>query len=100
MTIKKKTGAGRPKNAPRYGWSGEALRVQRLIQSMTQAHLAFHLGVSPPCVGRWENEHGAPTTEDVEHLALILDVTPRYLGKVPSKRTEVAILEAGRPRVR
>ncbi len=39
-----------------------ALKENRLVRRLTQAELAYILGVSVATISRWENEHHIPTS--------------------------------------
>lgn len=82
---------GRPANAPRHGWCGDALHVARVKMKLRQSDLAYLMGVSQKCISMWE-AGGAPTTSDAERLSLLLHVTTSRLGKAPWTKGDLALL--------
>ena len=68
---------GRPLNEPGIpAWSGNALKVRRILAGWKVDDLAKRLNVSKSTVSRWETGTHAPPAVQIEHLAALLD-TPR-----------------------
>ena len=75
-TNAEKNKGGRPRNSCGQGWSGNALKVRRILAGWRVDDLAQRLGVSKSTVSRWETGTHAPPAVQIEHLAALLD-TPR-----------------------
>lgn len=88
----KSTPEGRPANAPKHGWNGNALQVARVRVKLRQSDLAYTLNLSTSCIATWESGRVAPTDVDVARLARILGVSAKRLGKEPSTMTDLAFL--------
>lgn len=59
---------------------GEALRVARRAQGITQADLADRVGITQAALSRYENDLRDPSPETVAMFATALGVTPELLG--------------------
>ena len=75
---------GRPRNDPGIdGWSGNALRLRRLVSGISATKLGKTLGVSQSTVLRWEKELGTPTAPQTRRLADLLGCAPGDLARDP-----------------
>lgn len=55
------------------------LKAARLAKKMTQVHLAYHSGVAPTDISKFENGMARPYPSQAARLATILDLDPQDL---------------------
>lgn len=58
---------------------GERLRLERLARRESLADVASRIDVSSASVSRWERNVGRPNTDELQHLAVALDVPVMWL---------------------
>ncbi len=76
---------GRPTNRKRPPF-GERLYSLRETAGLTQAKMAEHLDISPRAYAFWEREPVALKPEQIQTLAMVLNVSVEELFNKPSKR--------------
>jgi len=60
---------------------GAELRARRSARGLTCAALAQAVGTRPVIIGRWERGEGAPTREQVQVLADVLELPPALAAR-------------------
>jgi DNA-binding XRE family transcriptional regulator len=82
--VEARSKGGRPRNDPGIGgWSGQALRVRRIVSGVSATKLGKTLGVSQSTVLRWEKELGTPNAPQTRRLAEMLGCDPGDLAREP-----------------
>lgn len=75
---------GRPLNDPGIPvWSGNALKVRRILRGWKIDDLAKRMGVAKSTVSRWETGLHAPPAAQLDQLAAIFDIPRASFAREP-----------------
>jgi len=87
MVKRPKSKGGRPLNEPGIpSWSGNALKLRRILAGWTIEDLAQRLAVSKSTVSRWETGMHAPPASQLAQLASLLDTPRAAFAREPKVR--------------